>query len=140
MDQHYARSFSAIHDRFHIPLAYLKPKEISGLLKQLDPEDRLILAPYRWYAWRGSLWDSRPLHRLAKNPSRLRPFALIQKGSKKVILSFSKDGNSLAVEQVSNKQEESACENLVRTIEGAIYKSGSTEIRDHANFGKYLCP
>jgi hypothetical protein len=121
-------------------LAYLRPKELSGLLKELDPGDRRLLAPYRWYASKGALWDSRLLQGVAKNTSRLRPFALVQKGAEKVILAFSKDGNSLAVERVTNAQEESACLRLVGLIEKAVYKPNSREIWEHAKFGKYLCP
>lgn len=140
LDQHYAKSFSAIHDRFGIPLAYLRPQELGALLSKLKPDERWSLAPYRWFARPRSLWGKRPFRALAKSTTKLTPYAVIEKGSDRVILRFLKDGNSLAVEKVVDSFELTACTTFAALIEGVIYKPTTTELWAHCNFSKYLCP
>ncbi|MSV35980.1 MAG: hypothetical protein EXQ47_10370 [Bryobacterales bacterium] len=143
LDQHYARSFSAIHDRFDIGLAYIRPSEIHDkILSQLEPEHRWSLAPYRWFAKPRRLWKTRVLRRFARKAGRTAPFAVIYKGGRKVLVRFLKSGNSLTVENIDNAPEVRACEALVDLIENTIYKMPRVpgELLERYKFSNYLCP
>jgi hypothetical protein len=143
LDQHYARSFSAIHDRFNIALAYIRPKEIHDkILSKLSPEQRWILAPYQWFAKPRRLWETRIFRSWAKNTDRTVPFAVTYTGTQKAFVRFLKDGNSLTVEKIDDKPQMEACEAMVKLIEGIIYKTPATsgELLERYKFGKYLCP
>ena len=141
LDQHYARSFSAIHDRFDIPLAYLKPQEIHQILSELKPEYRWILAPCRWFARPQWLWRRGFLRRFSRNMRVCRPFAIVYRGDEEVILRFSKNGDSLMVDRTTDLPEVQACSAFVSLIEKAIYKTpGHHELFEHCRFSKYLSP
>jgi len=145
LDQHYARSFSAIHDRFNISLAYMRPKEAREIFHKLSPVMRWNLTRYRWYARPRSLWRSKWLQRFAKSPSDPQPFAVIYKGASQTFVRFSKNGYSLTVEKILDQAEIEACRAFVNSIEATIYRperSGvpATELFERYKFNKYLCP
>ena len=143
LDQHYARSFSAIHDRFGIALAYMRPKEIHDkILSKLTPEERWIPAPYQWFGRPRRLWGTRILRSRAKKIDRMVPFAVIYTGAEKVFLRFMKDGNSLTVEKIGADRETKACAAMVKLIEDIIYRTPITsgELLERYKFTKYLCP
>ncbi len=138
LDQHYARSFSAIHERFDIGLAYLRPREIREILSKLNPEDRKMLASQRRRTWL--------FGKLARNAGMPRPFAIIYRANEEVIVGFLKSGNSLHVERIVDELEVKACKALVASIENAIYKPNAAgtasgpELFERYKFSKYLCP
>jgi hypothetical protein len=141
LDQHYARSFSAIHERFNIPLAYLKPDEIAQILSELTPQYRWILAPLRWFARPQWLWRRGFLRPFSRNIRVCRPFAIVYRGEEEVILRFSKSGNSLVVDKTTDSPEVQACLAFVRLIERAIYKTPDHQaLSERCKFSKYLCP
>jgi hypothetical protein len=141
LDQHYARSFSAIHDRFGITLAYLRKNEVHEVLLKLTPEQRSRIAgPV-------SLWASGPLKYLPWNMVRPLPFAVTYSGTAiKAIVQFSKRSNSLVVEKVPDGADKDARIAFVEKIEAAIFKAqtpdatGSPELFERCKFSKYLCP
>ncbi len=152
LDQHYAKAFSAIHRRFKIPLGYLEPKEVREILKELTPDERWILARYRWYARPRRLWTTAPFRRLAKKLDSPQPFAVVSytsdTGKKPVMLRFFKQGNGLTVETITRKCEIGACEyldageHLIKLIAEKIYKreNGVCELYERFDFAKYLYP
>jgi hypothetical protein len=141
LDQHYAKSFSAIHDRFNIPLAYLRPGEVRQILGALDPKHQCMLSPYRWFARPRKLWRVRIFRALGrKKPS---PFAVIYHGDNRQILRFLKSGNSLTVEEIKVESEKLACLALVDSITESIYQRdtlGVLQISERCKFSRYLCP
>lgn len=145
LDQHYARSFSALHDRFDISLAYMRPKEAREIFQTLSPVTRWNLTRYRWYARPTSLWRREWLQRFAKSPSDPQPFAVIYSGPSQTFVRFSKNGNSLTVEKILDAAEIEACRAFVHCIEATIYRPAgaglpATELFERYKFNKYLCP
>lgn len=141
LDQHYARSFSAIHDRLNITLGYLRKKELNGILAQLTPEhQKLIIGP----TYRPATGGAAPL---AEHAAPIPPFAVTYAGATvKAIVRFSKRHNNLVVEKLPDGPDKEACIEFVKKIEPAIFKPQAAasatrpELFERCKFSKYLCP
>jgi hypothetical protein len=138
LDEHYARSFSAIHDRLGITLAYLRKNQVNEVLGKLTPEQQAIITgPGRRPGARASI----------ENMDRNRPFAVTYNGTTaKAVVRFSKVKDSLVVEKLPDGPEKGACVAFAKHIDEAIYKppgpgaAGPRELFESCKFSKYLCP
>ena len=135
LDEHYAKSFAAIHERFQIPLAYFEPHAVRTLLIETGGRIPQDLLHYPRFARPRRLWDK---FNIAGIP-RLRPFAVIDHGAKSTVMLFVKEGNRLSVNKVTDPDTEAACMTIVGLIRTKIYNE-SGQLRNEFNFNRFLRP
>jgi hypothetical protein len=135
LDEHYAKSFAAIHERFQIPLAYLGPDKVREIITGLTEEHRIALGCYQPQRWK---WRNRA-PKLRVKPELL-PFAwLEQNGGHAQALQFLKNGKTLFLRPVDTDTKKAACQKLVKDIEEMIYDS-TRQLKKEFKFSNFLLP
>jgi hypothetical protein len=134
LDEHYAKSFAAIHQRFDVPLAYLGPERIRELIDGLDEAHRVSLGCYkpRW------IWSKKAPTRRTK--PLLLPFAWIEGNSGGTqVIQFLKNSNTLVLPELRDAKTKAACQAFVKGIEDMIYDS-NRQVKAEYKFSNCLYP
>ena len=135
LDEHYAKSFAAIHERFHIPLAYLGPDKVREIITGLTEDHRIALGCYKRQRW----WRRKRPPALRAKPELL-PFAWLEgKGGEEQALQFLKDGRTLILRPVDTKEKKAACKEFVMSLAAIIYDS-NLQIKEEFKFNNFLLP
>jgi len=135
LDQHYARSFEAVHDRFDIPLAYLEPDGVKAVISDMQGAIPPSLLDYPWFARPRRLWGKLKISGIP----RLRPFALIEQTKQSRVMLFVKGGNTLSVGELKDPADVAACKTIVNLIEQKIYNE-SGQLKNEFKFSRFLRP
>jgi len=134
LDEHYAKSLAAIHQRFDIPLAYLGPDRVREIINSLSEEHRAALGCYK----PPRIWRKKASALRAK--PELLPFAQIEEnGGAKQFIQFLKNGNTLTLSEVDDPDKIAACKEFVRGIEKMIYDSHG-HVKEEFKFSNFLYP
>jgi hypothetical protein len=134
LDEHYAKSFAAIHQRFNIPLAYLGPDRIREIINSLSEGHRVALGCYKPLR----IW--RKKGRALRAKPELLPFAWIEEnGGAKQVIQFLKNGNTLTLPEVDDPDKIAACGELVSRIDKMIYQS-PRQVKEEFKFSNFLHP
>jgi hypothetical protein len=134
LDEHYAKSFAAIHQRFGVPLAYLGPDRIKELINGLDEAHKVSLGCYE----PRRIWSKKTPALRAK--PELLPFAWIERnGGAQQVIQFLKNRNTLVLPEVHGDDRIAACAEFVRRIEKMIYDS-NRHVKEEFKFSNFLYP
>jgi hypothetical protein len=133
LDEHYAKSFAAIHRRFDVPLAYLGPDQIEAVIKGLSEAHQAALGCELGRTWR------KKTPTLRMKPGIL-PFAWIEvNGGPPRVIQFLKDSSSLVLPEVKDRDTKAAGEAFVKGIEDIIYDSNG-QVKEECRFSNFLYP
>jgi hypothetical protein len=135
LDEHFAKSFSAIHDRFEIPLGYLEPKDVKEVISKVGARLPKALVKYPWFARPRNVWWNLKL----EGVPRLLPFAVIEVGGQSRVLLFRKDGKTLTVDEISKPEDVAVCKDIVGLIRNRVHNA-SGELKKEFEFSKFLRP
>jgi hypothetical protein len=135
LDEHFAKSFSAIHDRFDIPLGYLEPKDVRELVDSFGTQLPRPLLNYPWFARPQRMWWKLKL----RGVPRLRPFVLIEADGQSRVLLFIKDGKTLTVEELTASEHVKVCKDIVDKIRAKIHDN-TGRLKREFEFARFLRP
>ena len=136
-DEYYARCLLAIHEQFKVPLAFIRPTDLTEILSDFDMSDRDKLGFYpRKDTWIARLFSHQLFY--SRNPRRLA-FAVVyaEKTATAVVL-FSKSKRLLELIELSDAAEMRPYVRMAEAVRLRAYDTSTMKVKDTYNLSEHL--